>query len=298
MGIITQLCYNIYGEIMNNWILLTILYAVFTSFYECSRKKAVQNNTIYEVLALFTTIAFLLVIPFAKGAFSISYNYLLIILVKSLIIVLAWILGLKAMKEMQLSIYSILKISTIIFSVMLSHIVLNESITIATIVGIIIAIIGLVLVNKTTDNGDKKNNELKIIIILLISCFLNSVSSILDKVILLHINSGQLQFWFLFFLMIFYWLILLSKNEKISINKMSKNYWIFMSAVFLVVGDRMLFKANEIVSSKVIIMTMLKQFSVIVSVLLGKLFFNEKDIIKKMLYSVLIILGVLIMLAF
>ena len=56
------------------------------------------------------------------------------------------------------------------------------------------------------------------------------------------------------------------------ILKISKKYWILISAICLVFGDRMLFKDNEIVESKVIIMTMLKELSVIMTIFLGKLF--------------------------
>lgn len=56
--------------------------------------------------------------------------------------------------------------------------------------------------------------------------------------------------------------------------------------------------ANANVSSKVTIMTMLKQLSVIMSILLGKIFFYEKNIIRKLMYSFLIVLGVIIMIAF
>lgn len=38
---------------MNNWILLTILYSFFMAFFEVTKKKAVQRNSIYEVLAFF-----------------------------------------------------------------------------------------------------------------------------------------------------------------------------------------------------------------------------------------------------
>ena len=277
---------------------MTIFYAIFSSFYECSKKKAVMNNSIYEVLALFSGIAFILIIPFSRNAFNIDMNYLLVVLLKSSIIVLAWILGLKAIKKMQLGIYGMLKISTIIFSVILSSILLKESITVSSIIGIIIVVVGLILINQTNDGQSNKINNLKAIVFLLISCLLNSVSSILDKFLLSHISAGQLQFWFLLFLMFFYWIILLLKNKNTDIKNLLKNYWIYLAAIFLIVGDRALFNANEVTSSKVIVMTMLKQLSVIFSIFLGKLFFNEKGITKKLLYSILIIIGVLIMINF
>ena len=43
-------------------------------------------------------------------------------------------------------------------------------------------------------------------------------------------------------------------------------------------------------------MTVLKQVSVIVAIILGKIAYKEKNIIKKLLYACLIILGIIIML--
>ena len=74
---------------------------------------------------------------------------------------------------------------------------------------------------------------------------------------------------------------------------MGKNYWILLAAISLTVGDRFLFQANEIPESKVSIMTLIKQFSVIEGIILGKIFFKEKNIIKKLLCSLLIIIGII-----
>lgn len=196
---------------------------------------------------------------------------------------------------MQISLYSMIKISKIIFSVLLSYLFLGEKITFITLIGMSIIILGLILVNRTVNKEENKEKSFKLVILLVISCLLNSISAIIDKKVLLHITSGQLQFWFLLFLTIYYWIILIIKKEKISFKEIRKNYWIPIVAITLVVGDRFLFIANENTESKVIIMTMLKQLSVIISTILGKVVFKEKDIIKKLLYSILIIGGIGVM---
>ena len=282
-------------ESTNNWIIFTILYALFVAFFESAKKKAVERNSIYEVLANFSLIAFLLTFFITKDAFKIDYSYLPLIFFKASIIVIAWILGVKVLEKMQISLYSMIKISRIIFSVLLSYLFLGEKITFITLIGMSIIILGLILVNKTVNKEERKEKSIKLVILLLISCLLNSISAIIDKKILLHITSGQLQFWFLLFLTMYYWVILLMKKEKINYKEIKKNYWIPVAAIALVVGDRFLFIANENVDSQVIIMTMLKQLSVIMSIILGKIIFKEKEITKKLLYSMLIIGGIGIM---
>ena len=38
---------------MNRWIMFAVLYAVFSGIYNCAKKKAIEKNTVYEVLAVF-----------------------------------------------------------------------------------------------------------------------------------------------------------------------------------------------------------------------------------------------------
>lgn len=279
---------------MEIWITYTILYAIFTGFFQCSKKKAMEQNSIYEVLAFFSLIAFLLTAITTKDPFNIELSYLLVILGKSLVIVIAWILSLYAISKMPISLYGVINLSRIIFSIIMSSIFLGEKITVTIIIGMMLVIIGLILVNTVSNEKEQKETSFKILLILLIACFLNSVSAIIDKKVLVYVTSTQLQFWFLLFLTISYWIILLIKNKKIEIKNIRKNYWILGAAICLTAGDRFLFIANKIPESKVAVMTILKQLSAIEIIILGKIIFKEKYIIKKLLCSTLIILGIII----
>ena len=279
---------------MQNWILYTLIYAIFTGFFQCAKKKAVEKNSIYEVLAVFSTIAFILVALTSNNVFNIGFTPLIIVFIKSIIIVIAWILSLNAIQKMPISLYSVINLSRIVFSIIMSVVFLGEKLTILLILGAIIIILGLFLVNKVSNIKSKKETDFKIILILLISCLLNSISAIIDKQVLKYINPIQLQFWFLFFLVICYWTILLFKNKKFNFKKIKKNYWILIAAICLTVADRFLFKANEILESKVSVMTLIKQVSVIEGIILGKILFDEKNIIKKLLCSLLIIIGIIL----
>lgn len=277
---------------MDNWVILTILYAIFTGFFQCSKKKAAEKNSIYEVLASFTLISFLIVAFTSKDVFNVELQYIMIILAKSLVIVVAWLLSLYAMSNMSISLYGVINLSRIIFSVILSLIFLGEKLTITTFIGLVIVIIGLILVDRISNKKDNKEASFKVIAILLFACFLNSVSAIIDKKILSNITSSQLQFWFLLFLTIAYWWIILIRNKKIDFKNLNKNYWVLGAAVALAVGDKFLFMANAIPESSVIVMTLLKKISTIELIILGKIIFKEKNIIKKLLCSLLIIFGI------
>ncbi len=279
---------------MKTWILLTLLYGVFKGFFECSKKKSAEKSSIFEVLGFFSLYSFLLAACINKNVFDISLIPLLIILLKSTVCIIAWIISLNILKKIEVSLYGVVNVSRVIFSILLGIVFLGEKITLLTSIGILIVIVGLVLMNITSKKGTKKENSLKYILLLLISCFLNSIASIIDKGIMNYVNPDQLQFWFLFFSAVIYWIIILIRKEKINFKNIKKNYWIFLTAVFLVVGDKFLFIANQVPESKVTIMTVLKQISTIEIILLGKLFFKEKNIFKKILCSLIVIIGIIL----
>ena len=279
---------------MTNWIILTALYALINGMFQCAKKKSIEKNSIFEVLAVFSLMAFLVCALMMRDSILINFRYLLIILFKSVIIVIAWVLALNALKGMEIGLYGVINLSRIIFSILLSVLILGEKLTIPVIIGIILVITGLVLVNKIGSKKGENKADKKAILMLLVSCLLNATSAIIDKGITTKVTSSQLQFYFLLFLTIIYWVILLFKQKKIDFKSMNKNYWVLIAALSLVFGDKFLFIANEIPESKVAVMTLIKQLSVVEVILLGRIFFKEKNIIKKLLCSLLVIFGILL----
>lgn len=275
---------------MKSWVILTIVYGLCIGFFQTSKKKSVEKNTIYEVLAIMSLIAFLISTIINRESVIINSKYIFVVFIKSMVVAVAWMLSLVALKNMSVSLYGVINLSRILFTVVLSIIFLGEPLTFNVLVGSIIVILGLFLVNKLSNNKESKETTIKSIIYLLISCGLHSISAIIDKSITAHISGGQLQFWFLLFLTIIYWIVLLIKQEKI--NNISKNYWLLIGALSLTIGDRFLFIANGIPESKASVMTIIKQISAIEIIILGKFMFKEKNIVKKLLCSLIILFGI------
>lgn len=278
---------------MEKWILLTILYAVVIGFYNCAKKKAIKKNSVYEIFAYFSLIAFLITALTSKNIFVLEINYIALIILRTILISFSWLIAGYIINKIPISLYAVIMLSKIIFSISLSILILGEKLTIMTFTGMMLVILGLILVNNNSNKQENKEISKKYLILLLFSCLLSSIAIILDKKILLHITSSQMQFWFLLFLTIIFWLVLIIKEKKINFNSIKNNYWIPIMAIFLVVADKLLFMATEIPESKVSVMTILKQLSAIEIILLGKIMFNEKKIIKKLLCSLLIILGII-----
>ena len=60
------------------------------------------------------------------------------------------------------------------------------------------------------------------------------------------------------------------------------------------IGDRLLFEANANPDSQVTLMTLIKQSSVIVTVLTGWLVFKEKNILYKLMCTLIVLTGIFI----
>ena len=67
------------------------------------------------------------------------------------------------------------------------------------IAGMALVLVGLLFVNaKGKGLGEEKAKPIYIVLVL-ISCLCNAVSELLDKMLMQSMNSGQLQFWYMFF---------------------------------------------------------------------------------------------------
>lgn len=82
------------------------------------------------------------------------------------------------------------------------------------------------------------------------------------------------------------------KKENFEIRKAIKNPWIYVLSLLLILGDRALFIANSDPESKVTIMTLIKQCSAVVTIIMGRLLYKEKNTLKNLLCAGLIIGGI------
>lgn len=287
------------------WIYLVLLYGILKGTREVVKKKSMEKSTMMEVLLMYTILSFLLVVPTAPKAMGVQPLIMVFIALKALAVFTAWILGFMAIKKMPVSMYGILDLSRVLFSTILGLTVLSEDMGRFQIIGLSLVCIGLLMLKLkiphkgSTQEGMKNTDSTEkvaplMVIFALISCLLNAVSGTMDKILMRHVNSTQLQFWFMLFLVLFYALYCLIKKEKIRVKGCLKNYWIWILAILFVIGDKALFVANQSPDSKVTIMTLLKQSGCIVTIFAGKIIFKEKNIVHKLICALVIIAGIVI----
>lgn len=276
----------------NIWIFLALAYGMLKGVRECMKKIALKKSGLMEILFFYMLIGFVFTLPDLKSALELNPFYIFGVFIKSVIVSTGFILSFMAIKRMPVSLYSIVILAQMVFTTIFGVIFLKEPFGIYNFIGLALVIIGLVMVNLKKDGEDNGKFKFVALIMAVAYCFLNAISATMDKVFMQHMTSGQLQFWFMFFSVIFYGLIVIVRREKISLKTLKTNYWIPIMGVLLMIGDRLLFEANGHPDSRVTVITLLNQSSVIVSILMGRLVFKEKNILYKLACSCVIISGI------
>ena len=275
------------------WIALVLLYGILKGARDIIKKKALVKSSTMEVLFFYTLLSFLFVTPGIETALAVDRGYLGYIFIKSFVIFIAWICSFRAIKNLPVGFYGIMDMSRVIFASVLSVVILNEGFTLPKAIGMILVLAGLFMVNFKKDSSSEKTNYISVVLVL-ISCLLNAVSEIFDKYLMNYMNSTQLQFWYMLFLVVLYFVYSLLSKTRIRWKSLFRNYWVFILSVLFVIGDKALFVACAQEDSSVIAMTLIKQCSVMVTIIGGRLVFKEKGVLYKLLCAAVIIAGIVI----
>ena len=285
------------------WIFYSALYGFFNGFYAVFRKKSAEKTNVLFVLALMSTVGFLLSSWYVVFGVSISAESFLFLLLKSAIVCTAWVLELYALKDYFISVLQPLSAVRVVLAFLLAIIVFSEQVFWWQFIGVIVIFIGILLLRTNTKNEQtniSNSIQKRCIILYLIACICQECSSLIDKFTLQTISSYQMQFWFMLFVAIFLWIwffIVSIKHKKLQANKSDlKNIFIYLAAIMLFVGDQFLFRALNDPASKLSVASMLKQISIIVSVVVGGLVFKEPNLKKKLIFLAMILVGIIIVL--
>ena len=277
------------------WMALVLLYGLLKGTREIVKKKSLQYSSVIEVLFFYTLFAFIMVLPSAGQAFNMKWDLLIWVFAKSCVIFIAWILSFKAIKKMPISLYGVLDLSRVLFATLLGSLVLHEVMSTMQIIGLILVAGGLLLlkVHKKSPEGEEKIEPL-IVFFSLASCMLNALSGLLDKLLMQSLNSSQLQFWYMLFLVLLYGGYLFLGKEEVHVKQAIKNPWIWLLALLFVIADKALFVANASPDSRITVMTLIKQSGCIVTLAAGKFIYHEKHILHRAFCTVLVVTGIVV----
>lgn len=308
---------------LNMWILYASIYATIIGFFTVLKKKATEKTNTLFVLAFHSTLGFLLLSWTAFfDALKISPQSILFLLIKSVIVAFMWIFELIALKKYYISSLQPISSIKVVIGFVAGIIIFSEPFVWWKCIGVAIIFVGLVMFNfydakhivkfessksnfenmnaSNHDEQQLKRNRITAIILFLLSCILSETSAILDKFILTNVSPNQMQFWFMMFVSIILWICFFAsciKNKKMLVSKSDfKNFYIYLIACILIVADRFLFTSLSQPDVLVSGVSVIKQISIIVSVIFGGLWFKEPKLKNKLIFLAIILAGIIIVL--
>ena len=281
---------------MKTYILFAILYATLIGFYNLFKKKATKNSTESVILVMFTAVCFVLAQIWIPFGVAIPASFIWVFALKGFLLSFSWFCLLKVLKTADMSLVSLTTVVSSVITFLIGVLYFDESMTWIQIVGSIVIVSGAVLINFVNKKEHAKTN-IKQVLMLLASTLITSISNVIDKTTTDSLESYQVQYWFLLFVFIFscmFFMIECFKNKRFLIEKSDlKNFWIYLVGLFLFLGDMFLFLSYKSPDSQMIIISVISKFKMVVSVLLGLIFFKEDNWIKKLLICFMIFAGIL-----
>ncbi len=288
------------------WFAVALISALLSAFAAITQKKVLFNLGALEFSFLLSIANLVFSIPFF---FFIDYNTinilnLSILFAKSVIGVAAFLCVMIALKNLEISNALPLLALTPGFVAVFAFLLLGESLKTVEVIGLMFLIVGtFILESKNFKefvfpfNVFLKSKYHRYIILAL---FLFTASSILDKLLLIKLNLSPISltaFQHIYFAVLFsiIYLVFRRKEETTSVVIKKDNLgWIALISI-LTIG----YRYTQIVAvslASVALVLAIKRTSVFWATVIGGKLFNDKDLLKRSIAAVLILVGAILIL--
>ena len=297
------------------WLILAFLSATLLGFYDVFKKKSLRENAVIPVLTLNTLFSSLIFLPFiilsAKGYIpedSLFYTHQYgwaehkYILLKSLIVLSSWLFAYFGLKHLPITIVGPINATRPIWVLVGGITLFGERLNVWQWVGVIIAMIGLWMLSRssTKEGIDFKHN--KWIVFVVLANVLGAISGLYDKFLMASPENGgvgldklAVQSWYTFyqFFMMLAMLFLLWFPLRKETTPFRWDWCIILISVFLSAADFAYFYALGLDGAMISIVSMVRRGSVLVSFLFGAMVFHEKNLKSKVVDLLLVLLSML-----
>ncbi len=297
------------------WLILAFLSAALLGFYDVFKKKSLKENAVIPVLTLNTLFSSLIFLPFiilsAQGYLSedslfythqygwAEHKY---ILLKSLIVLASWLFAYFGLKHLPLTIVGPINATRPVMVLIGAMTFFSERLNLWQWVGVIIAMIGLYMLSRSSkkEGIDFKHN--KWIIFVVLANMLGAVSGLYDKFLMASPENGgvgldklAVQSWYTFyqFFLMLAMLALLWWPLRKETTPFRWDWCIILISIFLSAADFAYFYALGLDGAMISIVSMVRRGSVVVSFLFGAMVFREKNLKSKVVDLLLVLLSML-----
>lgn len=283
---------------MNNlsWIIFALLAAFFSGITSVLAKvgiKDVDSNLATAIRTVIILIFSIILVLFMKSfneIYNLNKKNLIFLISSGIATSLLWISYFKALQYGSVSKVTPIDKTSIVLTLILSSIFLNESITFIKIISIVLILSGTFLMVKK----EKETNNKWIIYAILTAVFA-SLATILSKIGLNDIDSNFASLLRTFIALIIIWIIVLINKKYKEIKYINRKGWLFIILSGISTGLSWLCYFKALQNGEASIVFPIEKLSVLVAVIFSWIFLKEKVTIKSIIGLILIVIGTLIL---
>lgn len=272
------------------WIVYALLAALFSGLTTICAKKGVKNVDSILGTSIRTTvillISFLTVLLFSSFD-KVNIKTIIFLVLSGVSTTLLWLSYFKALDLGNVNEVTPVDKTSIVLTLILSCIFLNEKITIIKIISSILIISGtFLMVNKKEHTNDK--GWLKYAVL---TAVFTSTSAIISKIGLRDIDPNLGNLYRTIFVFIFTWIIVLLKKKQKYIKSINKQSWLYLILSAITTSLSWICYFNALKEGEASIVFPIEKLSVVVSIGMSYILLKEKMTKKSLFGLILIIIG-------
>ncbi len=293
------------------WVFLALSSAVLLGVYEVFKKLSVHRNAVIPVLFLSTLTSSVIFIPITIGSavypeFFQSIQLFVppitleqhgLIFLKSILVVSSWILAFFAVKNLPITLVAPIRATGPIWTLLGAILIYGEHLNAYQWAGVLITLLFFYLLSTTGKSEGIHFSTNKWVFFIIAGTFLGAASGLYDKFLMRHIDRMAVQAWFSFYQVAILFPVLVLTRWRLPKTERIQFQWrlsIPLIGVFLVLADYLYFNALSFPESMISIVSALRRGGVVISFVIGALVFHEKNIPRKAVFLVGILIGILL----
>ena len=292
------------------WAIFGLVSALFLGIYDTFRKRVLRDSPVIPVLFLASLTAGLLFLPpiilssagwIDSGSLlyipAMSRELHLLVVLKSVILGASWFLAYSALSNLPITIVAPIRSTAPMWTLIGAIYIFGEKFTFLQWIGII-TVLGFfyyfALAGRREGISFLQN---KWIFAAMGATLIGAVSGLYDKFLFARYDRIAVQAWYMVYISIllfpfflYYWFIRRKKSGSF--------HWtphIHLIGILLVVSDFLYFFALSKTGSLIAVLSIIRRSSVIISFISGAIFFGERNLKRKGLALLGILLGVILL---
>jgi transporter family protein len=275
------------------WITLGLISAVLLGLYDVCKKHALNHNAVLPVLFL-STVAGFMPMPFFLAASRLAPDFMLHIncyvpvatlsehlhiLIKAVIVCVSWVLAYFAMKHLPISLFSPIRASGPVWTLLGAVLFFHERPLPMQWAGIVAVFCSYYAFSVIGQKEGVLFHRSKWILYIFLATLIGSISTLYDKYLIQQLGYTPMlvQFWFAFynvvllgvFTAVFWW------PKRKAYTRFEWRWSVPAIGLLLIAADFVYFNAVKNPDALIVILSLLRRSSVVVSFAVGAFIFGD-----------------------